>query len=82
MEKGSLTQEQIKELGNKLYDTTQNVYRVAERVFGVEVGDEIFDQLQEHAELQKCEECNFWKGCGQMEPDFISTCCECAAEMN
>lgn len=58
--KKELTDEQLTTLGQTLLNTTNNVYRVVESMFGIEVGDEVFDGLERVAKMFKCDECNVW----------------------
>lgn len=79
-----LTDEQIGKLTDKLIHSSRNVYTLAESMFGVKVGDEVFEQLKAgEGGIFKCDECNEWLPNDMrdqgMECDF---CYECVTEMN
>jgi len=72
-----MTQEQLSQLAERLDGTQQNVYRLTEQLFNVEVGEEVFTELHEKCSLFKCEECDTWKRTGE-ESEFREDCCiEC-----
>jgi len=73
-----LTDEQIDKLAGKLVHSSQNVFRVAEKMFGVEVEDEVFDQLQKVGKIFKCEQCDQWLPIADLEKNFDELCKECA----
>jgi hypothetical protein len=70
-----LTAKQVEELRQRLHGTCQNVFRVAEMMFNVKIGDEVFGQLMEQG-IQKCSECNEWQETGNFEQgsEFCIAC--------
>lgn len=61
----AITDEQYVRIGDRLHDTGQNVYMVAESVVGRTITeaerDEVWLKLSEIADIFKCEECGTWK---------------------
>jgi hypothetical protein len=74
--KTGLSLAELRQLSDRLLGSSLHVYRTAEKMFGREFGDDIFDDLKVHCGLQKCEECNEWKLSDQFERGF-ETCSEC-----
>jgi len=76
------TPEQLDQIAKLLLGTTQNVYRVAERVLGTPVEEEIFDELKEHSNIFKCEECNEWMHVSNKDRALDGLCTACVDAMN
>lgn len=72
----SLTAEQYKQLGERMLKTGGNIYTVANIMFGVKGGDELFDGVKEHAGACKCEMCDQWKELAEMSKDMSGDVCE------
>lgn len=56
----SLSAMQLSHLAGLLRGTTRNVYHECSVVFGIDVGDEIFDRLQNEHQLVRCVDCSTW----------------------
>jgi hypothetical protein len=72
------TDDQIKELANKLRDTQQNCFRVAESM-GLHIEDADFDRLATIGQVFKCEECDEWQALSEQatwRDDLCLTCDE------
>lgn len=76
----TLTDEQVNQLADEIIDGNRNVYREAERLFGVEVSDEVFDQLEKIAGIFKCDDCNQWLAKAYKDMGLESTCTVCSGE--
>jgi hypothetical protein len=76
METQILTDEQVDQLRSCIEGTQQNVYALAKRLFGSEVEEDVFEQL-EKAGAFKCETCNFWQPLDCRSDVADDLCSEC-----
>lgn len=75
-----LTDDQIEKLGDRLIDTSNNIYRVAKTLYpDCVVTDDDFDRLRKLGRMFKCEECNRWWPTSE-ESDIPETCSDCEDE--
>jgi hypothetical protein len=70
--------DQLKAIAKAIENTSNNIYRVAERIAGRKVGEEIFDQLRKEAGLFRCENCNIWQPVAN--ESATEWCDECVCE--
>lgn len=78
-----LTDLQIKDLADKLIDTSNNVYRLVERHYkGAEFDDDDFDRLEKLGGVFRCEECNRWMSTGEKDASVDCMCVECVNELD
>lgn len=73
----TLTDAQLKQLSDKLIDTSQNVYRLSESMFGQTITEEEWERLEKIAGIFRCEECNQWIGEDLKCDPEICVCCDC-----
>lgn len=73
----NLTDEQLIKLAEALLHTGNNVYRIAERMFGVTVESSIFDSLSEVADIFQCDECGIWMSIDDKSDGRVECCNDC-----
>lgn len=75
-----LTDDQIEKLGDRLVDTSNNIYRVAKTLYpNATITDDDFDRLRKLSEIFKCEGCNRWWPTSE-ESDIPESCSDCDEE--
>jgi hypothetical protein len=72
------TDDELKKLGDKLIDTKQNVYRLAESLFKKAIDDDDWQRMEKLADIFKCESCDLWQA--SSERSFGDICNECDDE--
>jgi hypothetical protein len=84
----AIPDEKLQRIAAQIRDTRANVYVVAAMCLGCQpsqVGEKIFDLLEQKHRLFKCEgNCNIWQDLSEREPDLgeSSICRNCIDEMN
>jgi hypothetical protein len=78
-----LTDEQAQQVARRIYDTSNNVYRIAEEILGRKLNDEgeaVYEQVEKVGKIFKCSECNIWKSDSE-KCEWRDDCCiECSEE--
>lgn len=74
-----LAEDEVQRLKRALSGTWQNVYDVAERLFGTEVGEVVFNQLHT-AGLFKCDGCDTWMSTQHLSDGLGEMCEDCAGQ--
>ena len=78
-----LSDDQIGKLTDKLIHSRQNVYQLAESMFGVYVGEEVFEQLKAgDGGIFKCEECGEWLPVSEEDKSTTDWCSQCLDDMD
>lgn len=80
--KKNLTKDQAVELADKLRGTSNNIYHLAKRLFGLEVDDTAFDLLRAEAKLFRCEQCSEWQDLEEETAGVRDQCQDCTDEMD
>lgn len=73
---------QLSKLADELQGSKKNVFSLCQHLFGIEVGDGIFDRLQHEESLFRCERCDRWLAEEHLDNDIDVTCVDCANEGN
>lgn len=69
-----LTKTQIKQLGERLVDTTGHVFHVAQALFGISLDQSIFERLEKEFGIFRCVECSVWKDADNRQGDYCDEC--------
>lgn len=75
-----LTDAQIEKLGDRLIDTSNNIYLVAKTLYpNSTITDKDFDRLRELGKMFKCVECDRWWPTSE-ESEVLNQCQDCREE--
>ena len=79
-----LTDDQIDELASRLHGTCGHVYNLCKSMFGVDVGEEIFDWLAKAkgGGVFKCEQCNEWQSVDCRSSSDSDWCASCMDDID
>lgn len=72
-----LTDDQLKQLSDKLIDTSINVYTLALNMFGLTFREEDWDRLEKVGEVFKCEQCSLWLSTDVKDDSITGMCTPC-----
>lgn len=71
----NLTKAERKQLAESLVDTQKNIYHESKRLFGKEISEKQWSQMEIESEIFHCEYCSFFRSIDVRSLAISSECC-------